>query len=136
MCASSRTGWQPVRLGVAGGWRWGLAVGATVVAWSDRDSWTWVSTDCGAKRRIGRGEVAAVVGSTLYRLGYDARFESVDLGTEAVTKVPGISLHSSYFGASGRTMVAIRDEKMTVHRDGSAREIAGIFSAPSGAFAD
>jgi hypothetical protein len=136
MCASARTGWQPVRLGVSGDWGRGLVVGGTVVAWSDREMGTRVSTDCGAARRIGRGAVAAVDGSTLYRLGYDARFERVDLGTEAVTKVPGISLHTSFFGASGRTMVAIRDEKMTIHRDGAVREIEGIFSAPSGAFAD
>ena len=131
MCASARTGWRPVRLGATWEWRGGVHADGTTVIWNDPDWRTsWVSEDCGKPRRLGAGQVSAVSGDRAYGFGRSVRFQWIDIGTGRATRTPGVSMHSSNVAATGDTVYTIRDEKLTIHRGGTVREIAGIFFQP------
>ena len=131
MCASARTGWRPVRLGATWEWRGGVHADGTTVIWNDPDWRTsWVSEDCGKPRRLGAGQVSAVSGDRAYGFGRSVRFQWIDIGTGRATRMPGVSMHSSNVAATGDTVYTIRDEKLTIHRGGTVREIAGIFFQP------
>lgn len=137
MCASARTGWRPVRLGATWETRGGVHAGGRTVAWNDPDYETiWVSEDCRPARRLGSGAVAAVTGGRAYGFGRTVRFQWVDVATGKATRMPGVSMHSSSFAATDDTVLTVRDEKLTIHRGGKVREIAGIFFLPIDGIAD